>query len=81
MERKSARPLAPVPPDGMELLFYYRCPRCGRHMGVSSPTEPRMIRCENCHLDFPIIPVDDHTIQYLHIMLEHGRATADPDFL
>lgn len=81
MERKSTRPLAPVAPGGMEILFYYRCPNCGKYMGLSAPTEPRMLRCDNCHLDFPIVPVDDHTVQYLQVILDHGRAAADPDFL
>lgn len=78
---ESQRPLSPVAPEGMEILFYYRCPRCGRHTALSAPTEPRLLRCESCHQEFPIIPVDDHTIQYMQIILDHGRAAADPDFL
>lgn len=81
MEPKDGRPLMPMPPEGLEILFYYRCPRCDKHVALSSPTEPRMVKCDNCHQDFPIIPVDDHTIQYIQIILQHGRAAADPDFL
>ena len=28
----SQRPLEPVAPDGMELLFFYRCPHCKRDL-------------------------------------------------
>ena len=35
--------VAPVPPDGMEILFFYQCPSCGKHVAVPSPTEPRML--------------------------------------
>ncbi|MBQ3059034.1 MAG: hypothetical protein IJD16_01805 [Desulfovibrio sp.] len=78
-ERK--RPLTPVPPDGMEILFFYQCPHCGRHVPLVSPTEARMVPCDACGQGFPIIPVDEHGLQYIRIMLGNGRAAADPDFL
>lgn len=79
-ERKGA-PQMPVAPDGMEMIFFYQCPRCGRHVPVVSPTEPRMIVCESCRNAFPIIPVDEHGLHYVRIMLAGGKAATDPDFL
>lgn len=81
MADKHARPLAPVPPDGMDLLIFYKCPHCGKHVGVSSPTEPRMVTCEGCRMAFPIIPVDEHGVHFIRIMLAGGKAAADPDFM
>lgn len=75
------RPVSPVAPDGMELIFFYKCPRCARHMAVPSPTDPRMIVCDSCRFSFPIIPVDEHGLHYVRIMLASGKAAADPDFL
>ncbi|MBD5608181.1 MAG: hypothetical protein HDQ93_04950 [Desulfovibrio sp.] len=80
MDDASSRPIAPVPPDGMEMVFFYKCPRCERHAPVPSPTEPKMIRCDNCQLSFPIIPIDEHGLHYIRIMLAGGQAAADPDF-
>lgn len=81
MPDKQGRPIAPVAPDGMEILFFYKCPRCGRHVAVPSPTEPRMLACDACRQSFPIIPVDEHGLHYIRIMLAGGKAAADPDFL
>lgn len=78
-ERK--RPVQPVAPDGMEILFFYPCPGCGKHIPQASPTEPRMVRCPACGQNFPILPVDEHGLHYVRIMLAEGRAAADPDFL
>ena len=63
----SQRPLEPVAPDGMELLFFYRCPHC--------------LRRDGCGKQFPIIPVDEHGLHYVRIMLANGKAAADPDYL
>lgn len=81
MPDRPNRPLAPVPPDGMEILIFYKCPHCGKHVGVPSPTDPRMVTCEACRMAFPIIPADEHGIHYIRIMLSGGKAAADPDFL
>lgn len=40
-----------------------------------------MVRCPGCGQPFPIIPVDEHGLQYVRIMLADGKAAADPDFL
>ena len=78
-ERK--KPIEPVAPDGMEILFFYQCPGCGKHVPQASPTEPRMVRCPGCGQGFAIIPVDEHSLHYVRIMLAEGKAAADPDFL
>lgn len=74
-------PLTPVPPDGMEVLFFYQCPHCGRHVPLVSPTEPRMASCDACARTFPIIPVDEHSLHFVRIMLAGGKAASSPDFL
>lgn len=81
MAEHGARPLEPVAPDGMEVLIFYKCPRCGRHTAIPAPTEPRMLSCDGCRMAYPIIPVDEHGLQYVRIMLAGGKAAADPDFL
>lgn len=75
------RPLTPVPPDGMEIIFFYQCPHCGKHVPLVNPTEPKMAACDACSLAFPIIPVDEHGLQYLRTMLAGGKAASSPDFL
>ena len=76
----SSRPVQPVPPESMELVFFYRCPGCGRRNPLIAPTQPSMTRCESCGEPFPVMPVDDRTVHYVKIMLAHGRAALDPDF-
>ena len=44
----SSRPVQPVPPESMELVFFYRCPGCGRRNPLIAPTQPSMTRCESC---------------------------------
>lgn len=81
MEENKLPPAEPVPPDAMELIVFYKCPHCGRHIGVPAPIEPRIINCDICHRGFPIIPIDEFGLHYLRIMTAGGKATADPDFL
>lgn len=78
---KNAKPIQPVAPEGMEILFFYPCPKCKRHIPIGSPTQPSMVRCEHCHTPFPILPIDERSIHYINIMLGHGRAAIDPDFM
>lgn len=74
------RPLQPVAPDGMEILFFYPCPFCGKHVPVVSPTQPSMVPCDGCGQGFPILPVDERSLHYIRIMLAGGKAAIDPDF-
>ena len=75
------KPVEPVSPDGMEILFFYQCPHCGRHVPLVSPTEPRMASCDSCGRAFPRIPVDEPGLQSVRIMMAAGKAAADPDLL
>lgn len=75
------RPVQPVPPVAMEMIFFYTCPQCGRHAAVGNPTEAKLIPCDSCGLRFPIIPVEEHYLHFMRIMTGAGRAAADPDFL
>ena len=76
----SSRPVQPVPPESMELVFFYRCPGCGRRNPLIAPTQPSMTRCESCGEPFPVMPVDERTVHYVKILLANGRAALDPDF-
>ena len=75
----SSRPVQPVPPESMELVFFYRCPGCGRRNPLIAPTQPSMTRCESCGEPFPVMPVDERTVHYVKIMLDynHRRSHAD----
>ena len=68
------RPVQPVPPAAMEMIFFYTCPQCGWHAAVGNPTEAKLIPCESCGLRFPIIPVEEHYLHFMRIMTGAGRA-------
>ena len=76
----SNRPVQPASPEGMEVLFFYRCPYCHRQVALLSPTQPAMAQCDACAKPFPIMPVDERNIQYIKLMLDNGRAAIDQDF-
>ncbi|QJT07874.1 hypothetical protein [Oceanidesulfovibrio marinus] len=79
--KKNDKPLTPVKPSSMELVFFYPCPFCQRQVPLIGPTQPTMAQCDACKGHFPIVPVDDKSIQFVKIMLANGRAGVDPDFL
>ena len=76
-----ARPQKPVPPSGMELIFFYPCPHCAHQVSLRAPTRAAMARCDACTKRFPIMPVDERGIRFVRIMLAEGRAALDPDFV
>ena len=39
-----------------------------------------MAQCDACGRPFPIVPVDERSVQYIKLMLNNGRAAVDPDF-
>lgn len=78
---KNQKPLMPVKPTGVEMVYFYECPLCNRQVPLVSPTQPSMAQCDSCKAHFPIVPVDARTIQYLKIMLANGKAAIDPDFM
>lgn len=78
---KSVKPIEPVSPEGMEIVFFYPCPLCGRHVPRVNPIEATMAVCDGCGASFPIIPVDEFGLQFIRIMLHSGKAAVDSDFL
>ena len=72
--------IEPVRPEKMALLFAYFCPRCQSEIVLMSPTQPHTVTCGTCHTSFPIVPVDEHTIQFVHTMLAEGKAAADSNY-
>lgn len=77
----SQRPIPPATPEGLEFLFFYRCPHCHRQVALLSPFQPAMAQCDSCRKAFPIVPVDERSVQYVKFMLANGRAAIDPDFM
>lgn len=77
---KENTPLQPVKPQGLELIYLYKCPHCSREVPMIAPTSPGMARCDACRQPFPIVPVDERTLRYIKLMLAGGKAGIDPDF-
>lgn len=75
------RPVSPVKPSNMELVFFYDCPYCGKGQPVIAPLQPTMLSCDMCRQNFPIVPVDERTVHFLRIMLHNGPAAVDSDYL
>jgi transcription elongation factor Elf1 len=75
------RPVAPVKPASMELVFFYTCPYCQRELPLVSPQQPTMISCDMCRQSFPIVPVDEYSVQFVKLMLADGKAAIDPDYM
>ena len=75
------KPVTPVKPSGLELVFLYPCPFCVREVPLIAPTKPTMAQCDACHQRFPVVPADEKTVRYLKLMTANGRAGIDPDYL
>ena len=65
----------------MELVFFYACPYCQRELPLVAPTQPTMITCDMCRQSFPIVPVDEYSVQFVKLMLADGQAAIDPDYM
>ncbi|MFW6323606.1 MAG: hypothetical protein ACOC0U_00955, partial [Desulfovibrionales bacterium] len=72
------KPLDPVRPVGMELVFFYPCPFCGRKVPLLAPTIPEMGQCDACLKHFPLVPVDKRSVSFLKSISANGRAGIDP---
>ena len=72
--------IEPVKPESMALLFVYICPHCHNEHVLVAPTQPYTVNCGLCRNSFPIVPVDERTIQYVHAILGDGKAAADPNY-
>ena len=75
------RLLLPVKPDGMEIVFYYPCPSCGRKVPLVAPSQPAMAVCDSCNIQFPVVPADTRSVEFIKTMLNQGKAGIDPDFI
>lgn len=75
------KPTRPVMPSGLEFVIYYTCPNCGAMNGAFSPVEPGMLTCGHCQTEFPVIPVDARSLQYIRLMTGNGRFMVESDFL
>lgn len=75
------KPVKPVAPSGMELIFLYECPHCGRKNALISPTVPSSVTCEFCQNPFPILPVNERGVQYVKLMMGNGYSAVDLDYL
>ncbi len=74
------KPLQPVKPVGIELIFLYPCPFCKHQVPTLSPTSPAAIRCEECGGEFPVFPIDEKSVVFIKTVLADGQAAIDPSF-
>lgn len=74
------RNVKPAAPCGVELIFFYICPHCGQKNALIAPTAPSSVKCENCQQNFPILPVNARSIQYIKLMLGNGSSAVDLDY-
>lgn len=77
----SGKPVNPVKPKGLELIFIYACPFCQREIPLVAPTSPAVVRCDVCTRTFPVIPIEEKTISFIKLMLGNGAAAIDADFI
>jgi hypothetical protein len=75
------RPVSPVKPDRLEVIYIYSCPYCERDVPQLAPFQPAMAQCDACGRSFPIVPVEESSVRFMKIMLAGGKAAVDSDFL
>ncbi len=73
--------IQPAKPLAMEIVFFYACPHCQHEMPLVAPLQPSMITCEVCHMRYPIVPIDEASVQFVKVMLANGCAAVDADYL
>lgn len=76
-----ARPVDPVAPVGMTMIFHYACPFCRRTVPLDTPTQATMVFCPHCTRRFPIIPVDESVVHFIRIMTDDGRGAANQEYM
>ena len=76
-----SKPISPVKPQGMEIIFIYPCPYCMREIPLVAPTSPAVVRCDVCMHTFPVIPVEEKTVSFIKIMLNNGNSAINVDFM
>jgi len=75
------KPLLPVKPVGMEVVLFYPCPHCGRRVPLVAPLQASMAQCDSCSKQFPVVPADQRSIQFIKVMLDEGKAAINPDYI
>ncbi|MFW5836758.1 MAG: hypothetical protein ACOCVM_02025 [Desulfovibrionaceae bacterium] len=75
------KPITPVKPKSMEVVYIYPCPYCEREVPQLAPFQPAMAQCDACGRTFPIVPVEESSVRFMKIMLANGQAAVDSDFL
>ncbi len=75
------KPVKPVAPCGMELIFVYECPHCGQKNALIAPFNPSSVKCEQCRNVFPVLPVNERGVQYVKLMMGNGYSAVDLDYL
>lgn len=78
---KNSKPIPPVKPSSLEMIFIYCCPHCKREIPLLAPTRPSMIHCDVCNKHFPIVPVEERSLNFVKLMLNNGAAAIDADFI
>ncbi len=73
--------IQPVAPTGMDIVLNYKCPECAQSIPALAPTTPVKLRCPHCKTEYPIIPADPMTLQYLSLIYANGGALVNADFL
>lgn len=76
----SSRPVQPVPPESMELVFFLSLPRLWAPQPSDCADAAFHDPLRVLRGPFPVMPVDERTVHYVKIMLANGRAALDPDF-
>lgn len=79
--QEKKRPLEPVGPVSMDIVYFYPCPFCYHTVPVLSPFAPHLIECSFCSKRFPILPVDERSARFFKLMQADGKAAIDPEFL
>ena len=75
------KPVEPAKPEGVELIFFYTCPYCGRKNPLLGSGRPSVAQCDACSNSFPVLPVDERTLSFVKLILANGKAAIDPDFM
>ena len=78
---KSVKPVSPVKPKSVELVFVYQCPYCRRELTMIAPTVAAIVQCDVCGKQFPVVPVEERSVAYVKIMLGNGAAAIDSDYM
>jgi len=48
---------------------------------VAPPGNPALAQCAACRARFPIVPVDERTVNFGKLMTAGGKAAVDPNFV